>query len=522
MGSHLQVLIPVTLILGALLTPIFDRWFKKMVEPLVLCVTFFCFVYSFLLLYGIYLSPDKVFQYFVGFSWSGKTVLPTGEPIGIVIRTDLIGAFILILVNLISFLVAIYSLKYISDTIPEKKKGLYYTLFLLMVGGMSGICLTGDIFNFYVFYEVASLSSYALVSIGGEPEAIEAAFKYLIISALGAIFVVFGIGLLYSATGTLNMAYASSQIQKILLSEPESFLFSYRYLIFAALGLFTVGFGIKSAFVPVHAWLPDAHSKAPASISAMLSGLVVKVTGIFLIIRFYFSVFKIQSGLYGDMFPILLLFIGGITSIAGSIFAIAQTNLKRMLAFSTISQIGYMLIGISLFTRDGLTGSILHLANHTIMKSALFLSAGAIIYKTKFTLIDELKGLGFKMPVTCACFTIASLGMVGIPPMSGFFSKWILGISAIRAGLMPVSAIFLLGSLLNAIYYLRVVGKMYFLTRDPSSLRENENEEIAIGQELPKSMYVPIVLLAFAVLFFGFGSDILLKIIRPGVEFLWK
>lgn len=518
MGSHLQVLIPVILILGAFLIPILDRWFRKLVEPLVICITFSCLVYSCLLLYGIYLSPLKVFQYFVGFSWNGKIFLPTGEPIGIVLQTDLIGGFILVLVNFISFLAAIFSLKYVSRNIPDKKNGIYYTLFLLMTAGMSGICLTGDIFNLYVLFEVANLSSYALVSITGESDAIEASIKYLLISALASIFIFFGIGLLYSATGTLNMSYASNQIRKVLLSGPDTFLFSYRYLIFAALGLFTAGFGIKSALVPVHGWLPDAHSKAPAPISAMLSGLLVKVSGAFLFIRFYFSVFRIQDGLYGDIFPAFILSAGAITAISGSVFAIAQKKLKRMLAFSTVSQMGYILIGIGFFSRDGLTGAVLHLFNHSIMKSALFLSAGAIFYKTKFTRIDELKGLGFKMPITCACFTIASLGIVGIPPMSGFFSKWILGISAIRAGFLPVSAIILLGGLLNAIYYFRVVGKMYFFNRDPFSVQEPDTNR----QELPKSIYIPIVILACAVIFFGLGSDILLKIIRPGVEFLWR
>ena len=518
MGSHLQVLIPVTLILGALLIPIFDRWFRKFLEPLVICVTFFCLVYSCLLLYGIYLSPLKVFHYFVGFSWSGKTLLSTGEPIGIVLRTDLIGGFILVIVNFISFLTAVYSLEYVSQNISDKKKGYYYTLFLLMIAGMSGICLTGDIFNLYILFEVANLSSYALVSITGEAKAIRAAIKYLLISALASIFIFFGIGLLYSATGTLNMSYASNQIQKVLLSGPETFLYAYRYLIFAALGLFTFGFAIKSALVPVYGWLPDAHAEAPAPISAILSGLLVKVAGIFLFIRFYFSVFRVQDGLYGGVFPAFILYIGAVTAISGSVFAIAQKKLKRMLAFSTISQMGYILIGISFFSRDGLTGAILHLFNHSVMKSALFLSAGAIFYKTKFTQIDELKGLGFKMPITCACFAIVSLGMVGIPPTSGFFSKWILGIAAVRAGFLPVSAIFILGGLLNAVYYFRVVGNMYFFNRDSLAVPEPDTDR----QELPKSIYIPIVILAFAVLFFGLGSDILLKIIRPGVEFLWK
>ncbi|MDD5773004.1 MAG: proton-conducting transporter membrane subunit [bacterium] len=518
MGSHLQVLIPVTLILGAFLIPILERWFRKLLEPLVIGITFFCLIYSCLLLYGIYLSPLKVFQYFVGFSWNAKTLLITGEPIGIVLQTDLIGGFILVLINFISFLAAIYSLRYVPQNIPDGKKGVYYTLFLLMTAGMSGICLTGDIFNLYVLFEVANLSSYALVSIDGEAEAVEAAIKYLLISALASIFIFFGIGLLYGATGTLNMSYASNQIRKVLLSGHDTFLFSYRYLIFASLALFTAGFGIKSALVPVHGWLPDAHSKAPSPISAMLSGLLIKVTGIFLFIRFYFSVFRIQDGLYGDMFPAFILSIGAISAISGSVFAIAQKNLKRMLAFSTVSQMGYILIGIGFFSRDGLTGAVLHLFNHSVMKSALFLSAGAIFYKTKFTRIDELKGLGFKMPVTCACFTIAALGMVGIPPMSGFFSKWILGIAAIRAGFLPVSIIFLLGSLLNAIYYFRVIGKMYFFNRDSLSVPAPE----AGMRELPESIYIPIAILAFAVLFFGLGSDILLKIIRPGVEYLWK
>jgi multicomponent Na+:H+ antiporter subunit D len=358
--------------------------------------------------------------------------------------------------------VCIYSLQSIHHEVPQEKHAYYYTLLILMLAGMSGIAITGDCFNFYVFFEIASISSYTLVSISGKPESLEATFKYILTGALSSILIVFAIGLLFNATGTLNMNYAGQQVMKIVSSHAESPLYPYRYLIYASLGLFIMGFSVKAAFFPSHAWLADAHPAAPSSISALLSGLIVKVTGIFLLIRFIFTVFGIHRGYYGEMFTPLFLIISIVTMLSGSLFAIVQTQLKRMLAYSTIAQMGHILFGIALLTPNGLAGSILHMINHAIVKSMLFLCSGIIIYKTGIKDINDMGRMGYRMPLTMACFTIGACSMVGVPPLCGFMSKWVLATASYQAGMPYLLIILLISSLLNAVYYFRVVAIAYF------------------------------------------------------------
>jgi len=493
-ASHLQVLIPVTLIAIALLIPIISKVNKKYREPVVLLVTAFSCLGSLAIFLKVLASPTGYIEYLVGSAWSGKMLLQTGQPIGIVLRTDLIGAILLLLINSIGFLVCIYSLKYIHHEVPEEKHAYYYTLLLMMLAGMCGIAITGDCFNFYVFFEIASISSYALVSISGKPESLEATFKYILVGALSSILIIFAIGLLFNATGTLNMNYAGQQIMKIISSPPESALYPYRYLIYASLGLFIMGFSVKAAFFPSHAWLADAHPAAPASISALLSGLIVKATGIFLLIRFIFTVFGIHRGYYGEIFSPLFLIISSITILSGSLFAVVQTQLKRMLAYSTITQMGYILFGIALITQNGLAGSILHMINHAIVKSMLFLCAGIIFYKTGIKDITDMGRLGYRMPVTMACFTIGACSLVGVPPLCGFMSKWVLATAAYQAGMPYLLIILLISSLLNAVYYFRVVAIAYF---------GNPKIEVDKTDEAPATMLVPVCTLALLVIILG-------------------
>ncbi|MEW6381847.1 MAG: proton-conducting transporter membrane subunit [bacterium] len=493
-ASHLQILVPVILIASALVIPIISRLNPKYREPLVLLVTVAGFTASLAILTKVLASPTGYIEYLTGYHWGGKSQLQTGQPIGIALRTDLFGAILLILINGIGFLASLYSCRYIHHEVPKEKHTYYYTLLLLMLAGMSGIAITGDCFNFYVFFEIASISSYTLVSISGRPESLEATFKYILTGALSSILIVFAIGLLFNATGTLNMNYASQQIAKIVGSHPGSPLSPYRYLVYASLGLFIMGFSIKAAFFPSHAWLADAHPAAPASISALLSGLIVKTTGVFLLIRFVFTVFGIHKGYYGEIISPLFLIISSITILSGSLFAIVQTQLKRMLAYSTIAQMGYILFGIALITPYGLAGSILHIVNHAIVKSLMFLCSGIILYKTGIRNITDMGKLGYRMPATMACFTIGACSLVGIPPMCGFMSKWVLATATIQAGMPWLLIVLLVSSLLNAVYYFRVVAISYF---------GNPKIEIETVDEASKTMLIPVCILAVLVIILG-------------------
>lgn len=493
-GSQLQVLIPICLIVTSVIMVLAGKWATRWREHIFLAATALSACMSVIIFLKIFNSPQGYIEYFLGYGWRGLRHLKTGQPIGIVLKTDLFGAVMLLLINGIGFLVALYSVPYIRHAVPEKRHTYYYTLFMLMLAGMSGIVITGDCFNFYVFFEIASLSSYALVSITGESEALEATFKYLLVGALSSIFIVFGIGLLFNATGTLNMEYASRQIVKIVTSTNNPHIYSLRYLIFASLAMLVMGFSVKAALFPGHAWLADAHPVAPSSISALLSGLVIKATGIYPLVRFLFGIFGVHKGYYGGLVRPLFATIAVITMLGGSFFAIAQTKLKRMLAFSTIAQVGYIMFGIALITETGIAASILHIVNHAIVKGLLFLVSGIIIYQTGITEIADMGKLGYKMPLTIMCFAIGACSMIGVPPLSGFMSKWVLANAAYKAG-MPILIFFLLlSSLLNAVYYFRVVAISYF------GIPKIDTKKMG---KIPLMMELPIIIMALMVVLIG-------------------
>ena len=514
-GSHLQVLIPVLFISTALIIPIVFHKRPSGSSYFALVAVCLGFVAAWVLFMQVLDSRQGYLEYFLGHSWGGERFLASGQPIGIVLRSDLFGCLLVLMITGIGLLATLYSQKYIPHEIAPHKIGYYYSLLLMMLAGMVGICLTGDCFNFYVFLEVASISSYALVAIPGRGESLEAAFKYMLIGTVGSILLVFGIALLFSATGTLNMAYAAQQIGKILNAPPDSPLADFKHLIYASLGLFIIGLSIKSAFFPTHAWLADAHPAAPASISALLSGVVVKATGVFLFIRFIFTVFGIHKNEYGDLLSPVFLLIAVVTTIGGSIFAIAQNDLKRMLAYSTVAQMGYILIGIGLITPAGLEGAILHMFNHALIKALLFFCAGAVIYKTGIRDIRQMSRIGYRMPLTMACFTVGALSIIGVPPLNGFMSKWVLAEAALEANLSILVVVLLVSSLLNAVYYFRVVAIAFF----SSSHHEHETYTCT---EVPWEMAVPLVVLVIALIFFGLKIGMLRVLIKSAVGVLWR
>lgn len=399
-------------------------------------------------------------------------------PIGISMVMDGLTSFMLVTVNLIAFLVTIYSISYMEKYTAKDK---FYTLFLLMLAGMNGVIITGDMFNLFVFLEIAAISSYALVAFGTEHEELEASFKYAVMGCLASSFILLGIALLYSFTSTLNMA----DISRTLTERGDN------KIIFFVSTLFLMGFGLKAALVPFHWWLPDAHPSAPAPISAMLSGVLIKVLGIYALVRVLFNVLGL-----GEMKSILyiLMILGTISMVVGALLALGQKDFKRLLAYSSISQIGYIIFAFGLGTPLGFLGALFHLFNHSTFKSLLFLNSGAVVYATENRDLEKMGGLSQRMPVTSTTSLIASMSISGIPPFSGFWSKLIIIIAALQARQFVLAFIAILVSIITLAYYLKVQKLAFF-----GKLRKKWEGV----KEVPFSMKLPMVILSIICLVGG-------------------
>jgi multicomponent Na+:H+ antiporter subunit D len=416
-------------------------------------------------------------------------------PWGIEYVVDALNAYILVILLFLALLCVLYSKRNIEHEMPQKILP-YYVVYQLLITGLCGVTVTGDIFNLYVFVEIFSLAAYALIASRGKI-ALKASFTYLVMGSIGACFVLLGIGFLYSVTGTLNMHDLS------LLLPP---LYGSR-VVQAAFAFILVGLGIKMALFPLHTWLPDAHAFAPAEISAMLSGIIIEVST-YAFIRITFSVFTLDFvKLY---FPIttLISWVAAIAMIYGSVLAIAQYNLKRMLAYSSVANMGYIMLGVGLATSTtlGLTPAMMHILNHGLMKACMFLVAGAFIYKFDLWEITDFRGLGRKMPYTSIAFILAALAMIGMPPSVGFVSKVYLAIACLEAGQFPFIALIFFSTLLMVFYFWRVIEYMYI------RVGEEEEREVEI-QEIPWSMLVPILI--FGILCFLVGVVWILGIPFP-------
>lgn len=362
----------------------------------------------------------------------------------------------------------------------------FYVLYLLLVGAMAGMAVTNDMFNVYVLVEVATLSCCGLVSARRHPRAAEAAFTYLILATLGSALVLGGIGFIYMLTGHLNMGFAAQELSRAWLTRP--------HVVLMAISLIVVGFGVKAALFPLHVWLPDAHSTAPSPASAILSGLAVKGYLICLV-KFLYGVFG-PTLLEKLAVHRMLTLLGVVGIITGSILALTQEELKRRLAYSTVAQVGYLILGFGLLNVTGLAGALFYLASHAVVKATLFLAAGAMLAATGKRNVRDLAGVGRKMPLTMAAFTVGSLGLIGLPLFSGFIGKWYLLLGSWEAGLLlPVAAI-LIGSVLCAAYLLPVIRNAYF-----APAPEEDWQDPGCRQK------VALVLLAAAVVILG---------VRPG------
>jgi multicomponent Na+:H+ antiporter subunit D len=409
-------------------------------------------------------------------------------PLGIAWVMDGLSTFMLLVIGCVSFSVTLFSVPYMKRFTSKHR---YYGLFLLMVAGMNGVIITGDLFNLFVFLEIASVSSYALVAFGTEHEELEASFRYLVLGSIGSTFILVGIALLYGTTGFLTMASISRALAGSAM-KPQ---------VAMAVVLFIVGFGIKAALVPFHPWLPDAHPSAPAPISAMLSGVLIKALGIYALARVLFNVIGMDG-----RFAAVLIAVGVLSMTVGVFLAVGQWDLKRLLAYHSISQMGYVILGFGmggyLLATGGsaavaslaILGGVFHLANHAVFKSLLFLCSGSIEYATGTRQLKEMGGLWQKLPVTRIACTIASLSIAGVPPFNGFWSKLLIIIAAFQAGFHWLGAITILVSFVTLVSFLKVL-RYAFLGSLPERLREVKESPLAMS----------LAMVALAVLCAGMG-----------------
>jgi multicomponent Na+:H+ antiporter subunit D len=411
---------------AAIITALLGRRIKGLGDILTVLASFALLAFSFFSLKIV--AAQGVAVYKLG-GW-----IP---PLGICLVLDGLSSFMVVAVNLVVFLACIYSISYMR-TYTDKWK--FQCLFMFMLAGMNGVILSGDLFNLYVCMELAAIAGYILVAFGTDAEDLEASFKYLMMGSVASLFILLGIALLYSYTSTLNM----SDVASILSTRPRGALIGFISVLFLA------GFGLKAALVPFHAWLPDAHSSAPTPVSATLSGVFIKTLGIYAMTRIFFNLFGAS-----DKFLFVLMVLGILSMVVGALLAIIQNDIKRMFAYSSISQVGYIVFALGLGTPLAILGGLFHLFNHAVFKSLLFLTAGAIESATGTRKLNHLGGLNTKLPVTGFSALAGSMSIAGIPPLGGFWSKLIIIIAAVESGRLGFAAVAVLVSIVTLAYYLK-------------------------------------------------------------------
>jgi multicomponent Na+:H+ antiporter subunit D len=367
-----------------------------------------------------------------------------GAPLNIRLLLDGFSLFMLFTISLVSFAVTVYSINYMDH---YGAKANYYALLLVMIAGMNGLVLSSDLFNIYIFLEMAAVASYALVAFGRGHDELEAAFKYLMLSAVASAFILLSIAVIFGVTGGVSFGTVAQGLKTL----------NIKYVVGFCSGLFLAGFGLKAALVPFHSWLPDAHPSAPAPISAMLSGVLIKVSGVYAMMRIFLNVFGLTPAL-----TTVLTVMGIVSIFVGALAALGQNDIKRMLAYSSISQIGYVVLGLGIGTPLGFIGGLFHLFNHALFKSLLFLNAGAIEQSTGTRSLDKMGGLAKVMPLTAATSAIGSLSIAGVPPLNGFWSKLLIIIALVQAKMYVLAVLAVLGSVVTLWYYLVLQHQAFF------------------------------------------------------------
>lgn len=487
MGPNFLPLFVALPLLGAFLTPLLSKLTQELADIVgntvgALLVSVSC--------YGLFaqLGSSEALVY-----WAGNWRL-----LGIAMVYDALTALVVLVVNVVGFCALLYSVRYINHYTARWK---FYALFLLMLAGLNGLAISGDLFNMFVFIEIAAVASYALVAFGTEAEELEAGFKYMVLGEVGGMAILFSIALIYSQTSTLNLA----QISRYLPFGTPLFWFVVATLL--------IGFAVKMAMVPFHAWLPDAHPSAPAPVSAMLSGVFIKVVGVYAMARLVFNVFGLSRESAPAFFNLLIGF-GVLSMVAGALLAYPQSDYKRLLAYSSISQVGYIIIGLGIGNGWAIAGALFHVIAHAMGKGLLFLVSGVVEAQTGTRNLERLKGLEATMPLTVWSHVLGSLSLAGVPPFAGFFSKLFIIVGALQARMYWLALLAAAFSAVTMAYLTRVVNKVFFSRKDESPVPARET----VG-----TMAIAVVMLVVLLVISGvFFVPVLDGIVRPAADVLLK
>jgi len=429
-------------------------------------------------------ANGEVIRYAIG-GWEAPT--------GIEFYIDRVNAGVALLVSGLSSIVLVYSYHSIKRSVDSSRHYLFYSGWLLCLTGLIGMVITGDAFNVFVFLEISSLSTYMLIAFGSDRRALVASFRYLVLGSVGASFILLGIGFLYAATGTLNMVDLATRVPES--ESPRAVLVAFSFL--------TVGLMIKAAVFPLHGWLLNAYHHAPIAVTAFLAGTATKVS-LYILVRMFFSIFGDEYSFSQMLLNWVLLPAAIVAFISMSLVAIYQTDLRRMLAYSSVAQIGYILAGISLATQSGLTAAVVHMFNHGVVKATLFMSVGCILYRVGHAHIPSLDSMMSRMPFTVTAFILSGLGLVGVPLTVGFISKFTLIQALLAEGWWPAAALILVSSVLATVYIGRVIYLMLFREARGASIASEGHREVPLLMLMP--MYV---LLAIGLYMGVFGGQTL-------------
>ena len=493
--SQLPILLIVVPLIAAPLCVLIGN--RKAVYAFSLVVAWATFAMALLLVNDV--SVNGPIRYEIG-GWSPNY--------GIEYVVDPLSGFVMTFITGIAAIVLTYAGPGMNREIPKSHQYLFCPMYLLCMTGLLGMCITGDLFNLFVFLEISSLSSYALIALGRTRRAPLAAFQYLVAGTIGATFLLIGIGLVYQMTGTLNMALIAEKLRQLQTVDHGEWTGSRTMLV--AFAFLTVGLAIKMAVFPLHSWLPGAYTHAPTPVTCFIAATSTKVS-VYAFIRVTYLIFSPQFAFGVLPLSQAMMAFALVGIFVASIAAIYQTDVKRLLAWSSISQIGYMLLGISMVSQWGLSAGIVHMFNHAIIKGGLFMVVGCFALRIGSCQLVDLRGAARTMPLTSMAWVVGGLGLIGVPFTAGFVSKWMLLTGALEQEEMIVAGLMLLSSLLALVYVWRVVETLYFY--EPSA-------KVASVREAPSVMVATTWIVIGATIVFGIWTEWPTSMARSAAEIL--
>ena len=434
MIEQLPIIQMMALLIVALVSPFITS--KNVMKTIMLFVLLGVFISTFYLM----IQVRNQGEYLIHFGNYTRSI-------GIEFKIDAFNTLFTLFISGFALLVHIYSIGYLKHDFHQKQIPEYYGLLAMLYFGMFGLLYTNDLFNTYVFIEILSIATCAIISVARKKRNYMAAFRYLMLNELGSLSFLMGIALIYMLTGALNMTLIFERLQSSYQLYPVN--------VTLAIGLMGIGLAIKAAIFPFHEWLPDAHASAPATSSALLSGIMVKLY-LLVMAKLIFNVFGLEVITFLRV-PFVMAFFAGLAMIMGSVFALGQKDLKRMLAYSSVAQVGYILLALSLMSEIGLTAMLLYIFSHALLKGLLFLVSGSAIFYKSVRALKDFEGFAYLMPLSMVFFTISAFGMIGIPGTSGFIAKWQLSIAFLENGMGLYVILIIASGILNAIYYLPII-----------------------------------------------------------------